>query len=306
MSPCFDPQSGEPRQLTSPTVSYGQPPAEPHLPQADPVSPLSRRSSGDLSTPSQPDTHNQDQLSDIKPGSPLQATADVEESPQNTSSLENFFDVLEEELLFRQEGKGRKTDVLIYQGFEHTRDRLADRQCFTQYWHCRHRMRHKCKARLTLRVTNLEDITHNSTVANYTPHSHPPYRMKSYGTVDVSVIHSTDGSIGDATANTDHSNHAISQLSEGDFARDFDEDNLTSKASSSPTAGDQVRRSSVDDPLQEAAGGTASVEITTLQLDTSERDARGYPIQKFIPCQRRYKNQVIKQQRNPGEDSSDQ
>ena len=261
------------------------------------------RSPGDASDKASP---TQDTVSDLA----TQAQAESEVSPQNTSSLENFFDVLEEELLFRQEGESRKTDVLIYQNHELTRDRLADRQCHTQYWHCRHRRKHKCKARLTLRVKNLDDITQESTIHNYTPHCHSPYRMKSYGTVERSILQPTDGSMGNHDEGTDQSNHAISQLSEGDFERDFDRDNLTSKACSSPAMTKQrvLRPSEDDDSNQDLPKGTSSMEITNIAIDTSELDARGYPISKYLTCARKYKDHYLNHylgQHDPDDDSSD-
>ena len=238
---------------------------------------------------------------------PPQALLDEWISPQKTNSLENFLDVLEAELQFRQDGNKRKTDVLIYQGYEHTRDRLADKQCPTQYWHCRHKHKYKCKARLTLRVTDLEDITRGAAVDNFTPHCHPPYRMKSYGTTNVSALHTTDGSEANITADVyDSSNHVISGLSEGELERDFNQDILDAKACSSPAEEKRSLRRLEDDASQIGAGGGSSVEITTLMLDTSQIDARGYPFKKFIECKRKYKEQLIAENQDGGGTSSDQ
>ena len=243
---------------------------------------------------------------DVKPSEdatarpPLQV--DEGESPQNTDSLENFIDVLSEELQLREKGENRRTDVLIYQGYELTRDRPGDRSRHNQYWHCCHKARQGCKSRLTLRVRDLENITKDAIIQNFVPHCHPPYRMKSYGTVEVSVLQSTDGSLGNATADG-KSSHAISQLNEGDFEQDFNQENLTSKACSSPTIGN--RRMLQHDPTQSLPGAHASVDITTLGLDTSQVDARGYPITRFIPCKRTYRDRSPIGQREEDDDSSD-
>ena len=178
---------------------------------------------------------------------------------------------------------------MLYQGYELTRDRPGDRASYNQYWHCRHKAKNKCKARLTLRVKDLENITKEATIDNFVPHCHPPYRMKSYGTAELSVIHSTDASFGNATTDgTSKSNHAISQLSEGDFERDFHQEILTSKASSSPAVG--KRRMLQHDPTQSTPMVGPSVDITTLGFNTSQVDARGYPITKFVSCKRTYRD----------------
>ena len=211
--------------------------------------------------------------------------ADEGKSPQNTSSLESFLDVLNEEIQLQEKGEKRRTDILIHQGYEHMRDRPGDRSNHNQYWHCRHKAKQKCKARLTLRVKDLNNITKDATIDNFVPHCHPPYHMKSYGTAEVSVIHSTDASLGNATADgTGKSNHAISQLSEGDF----NQDNLISKACSSPAAG---KRSTLQhDPTQSAHMMGSSVDITTLGINTSQVDARGYPITKFVSYKGTYRD----------------
>ena len=248
------------------------------------------------------DNPTQDLLEGATAKSPPQA--DEGESPQNTDSLENFLDVLEEELQLQEKGGRRRTDVLIYQAYEYTRDRPADRSSFNQYWHCRHKARHKCKARLTLRVKDLENITKDATIDNFVPHCHQPYRMKSYGTAEVSVLHSTDGSRGNTTTEgTSKSIHAISQLSEGDFEQDFHQENLTAKVSSSPAV--RKRRMLQHDPTQSTSGTGPSVDITTLGLNTSLVDARGYPITRFIPCKRTYRDRSPIRQDEEDRDSSD-
>ena len=142
-----------------------------------------------------------------------------------------------------------------------------------------------------------------------TPHCHSLHRMKSYGTVERSILHPTDGSRSDRDKGTDQSYHGISQLSKGDFERDVNQDNLTSKACSSPATTKQhaLRPSKDDISTQDLPKCTSPMEVPNITIDTSELDARGYPISKYLTCTRKYKYHYLKHylgQHKPDDDSS--
>ena len=240
-----------------------------------------------------------------RPLNQLSAIAEEEEeSPHNTSSLENFFDVLEEDMEFRQVGNKQKTDVLVYQGYEFSRERLGDRNKPTQYWRCRHKTRFKCKGRLTLRVSDVNNITHNARVDNFTPHSHQPRRMKSYGTADVSVLRTTDSNLDDITYDdTEASGHGASQLSEGDYERESEQEDFMC----SSFAGNRSRAPPFvsDAAAASIVASAGSSDMTELDWESSQLDARGYNFHKYITCKRRDKERFIDQRRDEG-DSSDQ
>ena len=150
----------------------------------------------------------------------------------------------------------------------------------------------------------MNDIIKDCRVDNITPHSHPPYRMKSYGTTEVSVL-TTDGSLGDATSeNTDHSNHAISRINEGDIEEDFEREIITSKVCSSPTP--NLRRTPLPKGNASSRKGSStgsSKDLTTDVQETSELDVRGFPFTKYVTHKRKDKAKASED--NHG-DSSDQ
>ena len=222
------------------------------------------------------------------------------DSPHNISSLENFFDIMEEELQTHQEGK---TDVLVYQGYEFTREHTTDRKKHNQYWRCRHKRAKDCNAKLTLRVKDLDDITKDSTVDNFTPHNHAPKRLKSYGTSEVSILHTSDTNPSTTTNVTTHSNHAISRISEGEFAQDFDPSNLDAIASSSPALENQRQPSRVEDP--NIGTGSPSLDLTTLVFDITKPDALGRPIRRFVECRRENRKQFLNQYKKPAREDDD-
>ena len=80
--------------------------------------------------------------------------------------------------------------------------------------------------------------------------------------------------------NTPGSAHAISRISERDFEEDFGAEALGSLLhSSAAEPSPNILRPALNDDL-------GTVDITTVLVDTSQVDARGYKISKYVPCPR--------------------
>ena len=201
--------------------------------------------------------------------------------PVARDSFETFLDTFCDELSFHTEVGRNKIDVILYQGFEFRRDRLTEKQKTDQLWVCRHAGKFKCKAKVKLHVPHLDDFTRGSSVTQAVPHNHQPYILESYGRANISVIESAHTSTDQADASDSElrSNHAISQLSAADFSADFDEVNLDAVARSSPIAPRVLR------PAQ-AAHGDQAIDITTILIDTSQEDARGFRLQRYVQVPR--------------------
>ena len=131
-------------------------------------------------------------------------------------------------------------------------------------------------------------------VVDYVEHNHDPKVMNSYGLAVERTLSDTPTDV-EGAANFDHampsqhgtpSLHAISRLSARDFEDDFADTRLMGKLHSSPfssrtsPAGQEPGPSCVLRPSDN--NDAAAFKLTTILMVTSEVDARGYQIRKFI------------------------
>ena len=242
---------------------------------------------------------------------PADAAGSKESSGVSHEFLERL-DVLSEEIRLEREVGHRKIDILMYKGYEHRCDRKADRLKHVQLWRCRYAAKFKCRGGFKLDVVDLDDIESDSVVSCVKDHNHQPYTINSYGLANMSELIDTDVQPSDLEE-TEHS-HAISRLDEGEFSRDFGPDGLEARIQSSPirTARTDIYvitcAPPVDDlddmeetqdaeaaPLNQAQllatpstfppamGLAASTDpdISTVLVDTSQFDARGYRVQAY-------------------------
>ena len=109
--------------------------------------------------------------------------------------------------------------------------------------------------------------------------------MESYGLATERTLPDTPTEQ-DGTANfsgTPASLHAISNISERDFSVDFAADALDDKLHSSIAESTPDPRRILCPANQD---GAEAVDITTVLMDTSQVDARGYKISRYVPCPR--------------------
>ena len=86
-----------------------------------------------------------------------------------------------------------------------------------------------------MKARDLINFAVGATVSDLQEHNHSPYRVNTFGLADITEVGSDHSSIRSTiTDDTDASNHAISQLNEGDFSTDFGQGNMESRARSSP------------------------------------------------------------------------
>ena len=261
---------------------------------------------------------------------PALQTGDDASGP--SSGISNGFlerlDVLSEEIRLERERGRKKIDILMYKGYEHRCDRRADRLKFVQHWKCRYAIKFKCKGGFRLDVVNLEDIEADSVVSCVKDHNHAPYSIDSYGLADVSELQEIDQ--GESSAPEDSENsHAISHLDEGEFSMDFGPGGLGARIQSSPirtaradiyiisctppvdTDGDSEDEpeSAADPAIQGqpsanntpnlaavASAATADPDASTVLVDTSQFDARGYRVQAYRDPRRASQGSDITQQ----------
>ena len=228
----------------------------------------------------------------------MAAAGDVNEvSPNSTNSLLNFFDVMEEDTrmqFFTRMGE-KNIDILRYRDYDLRRNSLAERRANIQRFHCRHNRKFKgCKGKLKLRVADPDNLVETCEVLDYVHHNHDPYRMKSYGHINVTELSDIQAQ-GTAFNNvSDFSNpHAISLINTGELSDDFQASNLNDKVRSTPMPPPKC--------LKLSGGKGPSVEITSLCIDTSQKDVRGYTIRKAVQFQRRFE-EIVKLR---GDDSDD-
>ena len=126
--------------------------------------------------------------------------------------------------------------------------------------------------------------------------------MKSYGTTEFSIL-TTNGSRGSITAGSlSISNHAISRLSEREFAQDFEQDRIMSQTCSSPAPQRVLQLSKGDNSSKKGSSAGASLDITTMIVDTSNIDTRGYPFQKHVTVTRKYKEAKLRGKKDDAQD----
>ena len=240
-------------------------------------------------------------------------TAGSKESSGISNGFLERLDVLSEEIHLQREMGQRKIDILMYRGYEHCCDRRADRLKYVQHWRCRYAVKFKCKGGFKLDVVNLDDIEADSIVSCVKDHNHDPYSIDSYGLANVSELPDVDQSQPSAPEDSENS-HAISQLDEGEFSWDFGLGGLSTRVQSSPirtaltdiyvisctppidAAGDvevepepattpdeeeQQRASTTPIPAVVAPETTGEMNASTVLVDTSQFDARGYRVQAY-------------------------
>ena len=165
-------------------------------------------------------------------------------------------------------------DILVFRGHELRLDQAKDSKSLTQTWRCRYYHRHKCKARLKLLRNNLHDVE-GATVLSLVGHNQAC--QSDPLTINDSAIKNQQ--LNDTLSNSESASkenvHAISMISDGDISRDFGPEELDARVQSSPVPLEQSRQS--EDPLKPPV-----VDATTLALDSSSVDIRGYPITKFV------------------------
>ena len=251
---------------------------------------------------------------------PALQTGDDASGP--SSGISNGFlerlDVLSEEIRLERERGRKKIDILMYKGYEHRCDRRADRLKFVQHWKCRYAIKFKCKGGFRLDVVNLEDIEADSVVSCVKDHNHAPYSIDSYGLADVSELQDIDQ--GESSAPEDSENsHAISHLDEGEFSMDFGPGGLGARVQSSPirtartdiyvisctppvgadgdsedepepaaapTTQEQPSANNTSNPAAVASAAAVDPDASTVLVDTSQFDARGYRVQAYRDLRR--------------------
>ena len=167
-----------------------------------------------------------------------------------------------------------KVDILIYKGHDMRRLTPSNHTELNQWWICRHQILHKCPSKLLLSVANLDNIVIGSHVIEYVEHSHHPFRMKSYGLTNVSVLSSSDEEQNASVA--PHPKSLISsRLNSGDFSGDFNAEAMDVRIQSTPA--DKMQDVKEEDPHQSTLD---SDDYTDIWEDTSKLDARDFPIRK--------------------------
>ena len=247
----------------------------------------------------------------IEPASPVDSPAN---SDDDRDSFETFLDTIHDELQLHRDVGRRKITVILYRGHEFRRDRHAEETKPVQLWVCRHAGKFKCQGKFKLHVKDLQRITVGATVTDYAGHNHKPYSMDSYGLADVSAIPSvktetdslpkaqdgdnqtrpsadqpsTSAGVPAAGSSDDPAEtvgkspcncRSLSRLSLGDISADFGQENMDSRVRSSPTGLRVLQPADSEEP-----GPT--LDLTTVMVDTSQTDTRGFVFHKFVDCPR--------------------
>ena len=235
-----------------------------------------------------------------------------ESSGVSQSFLESL-NVLSEELNLQRGVGVRKIDVLNYKGYEYRCDRATERSKRTQRWCCRYAAKFGCKAKFKLDVADLDDIVTDAVVHSEVPHNHGPFQIESYGLANVSNLQGSGANQSSIATPLDDS-HAISRLDEQEFSQDFGSGNLGARTQSSPIRAAGIEIDVIDitsaGPIasfparefdEDVAGATSSpattqsaapsnpnvnaigatADLTTVLVDTSRCDARGYKFQAY-------------------------
>ena len=302
------------------------------FPEGDPLSPIDEEPPQPPPPPASPLIAN---ASHSNPASPAQqqpildAASPVEnpvEPEDDRNSFEEFLDTVNDELQLVKDSGRKKIDVILYRGHEFRQDRAAEAEKPVQLWICRHSYKYKCKGKLKIRVVDYNNFIEGATVQQYVGHNHNPHQIEPTSLVDVSIIsdqsgiqtndtsrdvaaplspvisdpeatspkrptHGSEVSVKEEDMHDTRDSHAISRISDRSIAADFTEGNLDSRVRSSPVGDLRTMRPAAPD---EAA--SPSLDLTTVVIDTSQKDTRGYTVRKFVPCQRE----------KPEEDSSDE
>ena len=276
-----------------------------------PLVPTSHQGTPDPTTTPTPDDHP-DAVVDPAPQPGGEAAGSRESSGISHEFLERL-DVLSEEIRLEREIGRRKIDILMYRGYEHRCDRRSDRFKYVQHWKCRYAAKFKCRGGFKLDVVDLEDIEADSIVSCVKDHNHEPYSIDSYGLANVSELQDFDESEPSAPEDSENS-HAISQLDDGEFSFDFNLNGLGTRVQSSPirtartdiyvisctppvdveedaTADPEPAAASADEeqyqakttpnPAVVASATTGDPDASTVLVDTSQFDARGYRVQAY-------------------------
>lgn len=269
----------DPLMIPKPTVASHE---HQNLQAAEPQkSPSSTETSPDTSnqtviqaSPEASNNHNSIEVKYVLPPPPELDTSSPPASNADSNSQCNIRATAHPEMELRKGVGTRKIDILVFRGHELRLDQARDSQSLTQTWRCRYYHRHKCNARLKLLRNNLHDIE-GATVLSLVGHNQAcqsdPF------TINDSAIKNPQ--LNDTLSNSESASkedvHAISMISDGDISRDFGPEELDARVRSSPVPLEQSRQSegSLKPPL---------VDATTLALDTSSVDIRGYPVTKFV------------------------
>ena len=166
---------------------------------------------------------------DVTPPAGALQQPEESESRSKSGDFLYFLDTMSEEIEYHE---GR-VDILIYKGHDMRRETPSNRTELNQWWVCRHQVLHKCLSKLLLSVANLDDITKGSHVIEYVEHSHAPFRMRSYGLTNVSVLQASDERV-DAQAAHNSLNFASSRLNSGEFSGDFNSEAMDARIQSTP------------------------------------------------------------------------
>ena len=198
---------------------------------------------------------------------------------ENLDDFLQFLDTADEELVLR-EGVGRKKiQVILHNGYEYRRDRVAERMRKSQNWVCRYASRTRCKGRIKLNVVDLNNFMEGASISDPRVHNHSPYRVNTHGLADVTEVTTDDSGAGGHTSDDDTlSSHAISQLNEGDFLTDFNPDNLGHKSSSSP-----VRRSHISSEFLNSSNPASAADISWDLMGVSQVDTSAFQAVRHVP-----------------------
>ena len=202
--------------------------------------------------------------------SPDPSEGNSQEEPLSSSKSDDFLYFLDTYSKEKEEegNSEGKVDIINYKKFEFRRERPANRDKNYQWWICRHKHRYRCPSKLKMFVPHPQHITLDSHVIEYVDHNHAPYRMRTYGKANISIIRDNHGR---RSVSTDRLHLSLSRLNSQDLAEDFDSEVLEERAQSTPADKQTAKEEA---PLDEE-------DYTDVVVDTSEVDARGYPIRKI-------------------------
>ena len=189
------------------------------------------------------------------------------------ADFEDFLDTAAAEIKLLSGVGHRSIDIILRSGFEYRRDRHTEKTKLSQLWVCRYANKFKCKGKLRITTRCLDTFPLGAEVLQLKEHSHPPHRVNTYGWGSVTEVHTSDASTDDNTHSTS-SAHAISQIDEGEFSADFDEEIITSKRKSSPATSATRSPSSIDRDL--SAARSPSLDLSWDLEAVSQEDINPY------------------------------
>ena len=212
------------------------------------------------------------------------ATSNLPGKEESSGSLESFMqslDTVNEEVELLRGVGVRRIDIIVHMNYEYRRDRASEAEKLSQRWVCRYAGKFKCKGKLRLKARDLINFAVGATVSDLQEHNHSPYRVNTFGLADITEVGSDHSSIRSTiTDDTDASNHAISQLNEGDFSTDFGQGNMESRARSSPVASREYGTADISEAATPLT--TADTSYSWDLVGVSQADAVGYQAVKHV------------------------